>query len=63
MGKTRDLFEKIRYTKKTFHAQLGTVKYRNGMDLTEAKNIKKSQQEYIDELCKIILMTQINLMV
>ena len=51
MGKTRDLFKKIRDTKGTFHAKTGTVKDRNGMDLTEAENIKK-WQEYIEELYK-----------
>ena len=51
MGKTRDLFKKIRDTKGTFHAEIGTVKDRNGMDLTEAENIKK-WQEYIEELYK-----------
>ena len=51
IGKTRDLFKKIRNTKGTFHAKMGTIKYRNGMDLTEAKDIKKRWQEYT-ELCK-----------
>ena len=51
MGKTRDLLKKIRDTKGTFHAKTGTVKDRNGMDLTEAENIKK-WQEYIEELYK-----------
>ena len=51
MGKTRDLLKKIRDTKGTFHAKMGTVKDRNGMDLTEAENIKKLQ-EYIEELYK-----------
>ena len=46
MTKTRDLFKKIRYTKGTFHAKTGTIKDRNGMDLTEAEDIKKRQQEY-----------------
>ena len=50
MGKTRDLFEKIRGTKGIFHAKLGTIKDRNGMDLTETKAIKKSWQEYTEEL-------------
>ena len=50
-GKTRDLFQKIRDTKGTFHAKMGTIKDRNGMDLTEAENIKK-WQEYIEELYK-----------
>ena len=52
MGKTRDLFKKIRDTKRTFHAKTGTIKDRNGMDLTEAGDIKKRWQEYIEELCK-----------
>ena len=52
MGKTRDLFKKIRDTKGTFHANLGTIKGRNGMDLTEAEDIKKRWQEYTEELCK-----------
>ena len=46
MGKTRDLFKKIRDTKRTFHAMMGTIKDRNGMDLTEAEDIKKRWQEY-----------------
>ena len=50
MGKTRDLFKKIRDTKGTFHAKMGSIKDRNGMDLTEAEDIKKSQQEYTEEL-------------
>ena len=48
MGKTRDLFKKIRDTKGTFHAKMGTIKDRNGMDLTEAEDIKKRQQEYTE---------------
>ena len=52
MGKTRDLFKKIRDTKGTFHAQIGLIKDRNGMDLTEAENIKKRWQEYTEELYK-----------
>ena len=52
MGKTRDLFEKIRDTKGTFHANMGTTKGRNDMDLTEAEDIKKKQQEYTEELYK-----------
>ena len=51
MGKTRDLFKKIRDTKGTFHAKMGSIKYRNGMDLTEAKDIKR-WQEYTEELYK-----------
>ena len=52
MGKTRDLFNKIRDTKGTFHAKMGTIKDRNGMDLTEAEDIKKRWQEYTQELYK-----------
>ena len=52
MGKTRDLFKKIRNTKGTFHAKMGTIKDRNGMDLTEAEDIKKRWQEYTEELYK-----------
>ena len=52
MGKTRDLFKKIRDTKGTFHAKMGTLKDRNGMDLTEAEDTKKRWQEYADELYK-----------
>ena len=52
MGKTRDLFKKMRDTKGTFHAKIGISKDRNGMDLTEAEDIKKSQQEYTEELYK-----------
>ena len=52
MGKTRDLFKKIRDTKGTFHAKMGSIKYRNGMDLTEVEDIKKRWQEYTEELYK-----------
>ena len=52
MGKTRDLFKKIRDTKGTLHAKMGSIKDRNGMNLTEAEDIKKRQQEYKDELYK-----------
>ena len=52
MGKTRDLFKKIRGTKGTFHAKMGSIKDRNGMDLTEAEDIKKRWQEYTEELYK-----------
>ena len=52
MGKTRDLFKKIRDTKGTFHAKMGTVKDKNGMDLTEAEDIKKRWREYTEELYK-----------
>ena len=50
MGKTRDLFKKIRDTKGTLHAKMGTIKDRNGMDLTEAEDIKKGCQKYTEEL-------------
>ena len=52
MGKTRDLCKKIRDTKGTFHAKIGSIKDRNGMDLTEAEDIKKRCQEYMEELYK-----------
>ena len=52
MGKTRDLFKKIRNTKGTFHAKMGAIKVRNGMDLTEAEDTKKKWQEYTEELYK-----------
>ena len=52
MGKTRDLFKKIKDTKGTFHAKMGSIKDRNGMNPTEAKDIKKKWQEYIEELYK-----------
>ena len=52
MGKTRDLFKKIRDTKGTCHAKMGSIKDRNGMDLTEAEDIKKRWQEYTEELYK-----------
>jgi len=52
MGKTRDLFKKIRDTRGTFHAKMGTIRDRNSMDLTEAENIKKRWQEYTEELHK-----------
>ena len=54
MGKTKDLFKKIRDTKGTFHAKMGTIKHRNGMDLTEAEDIKR-WQEYTEELDKKVL--------
>ena len=64
MGKTRDLFEKIRDTKGTLHAKMGTIKDRNSMDLTEIKDINKRWQEYTEELYKKkIFMTQIIKMV
>ena len=52
MGKARDLFQKIRDTKGTFYAKMGTIKDRNGMDLTEAEDTKKRWQEYTEELCR-----------
>ena len=52
MGKTRDLFKKIRDSKRTFHAKMGSIKDRNGMDLTEAEDIKKRWKEYTEELYK-----------
>ena len=55
MGKTRDLFKKIRDTKAIFHAKMGSIKDRNGMDLKEAEDIKKRWQEYTEELYKIAL--------
>ena len=64
MGKTRDLFKKMRDTKGTFRAKMGTIKDRNGMDLTEAEDIKKKWQEYTEALYqKKIFMTQIITMV
>ena len=63
MGKTRDLFKKIRDTKGTYHAKMGSIKDRNGMDLTEAEDTMKRQQEYTGELYKEIFMTQIITMV
>ena len=63
MRKTRDLFKKIRDTKGIFQAKMGTKKDRNGMDLTEAEDIKKRWQEYTEELYKKIFMTQITTMV
>ena len=52
MGKTRDLFKKIRDTKRIFHAKMGSIKDRNGMDLTEAEDIKKTWQEYTEIIQK-----------
>ena len=63
MGMTRDLFKKIRDTKGTFNVKMGTITNRNGMDLTEAKDIKRRWQEYIEELYKKHLKTQITMMV
>ena len=62
MGKTSNLFKKIRDTKGTFHAKMGSIKNRNGMDLIEAEDIKKRWQEYTEETYKKILMTQITTM-
>ena len=63
MGKTKDLFKKIRDTKGTFNASMGSIKDRNGMDLTEADDVKKRWQEYTEELYKKIFMTQITMTV
>ena len=63
MGKTRDLFKKMRDTKGTFHAENGSIKDGNGMDLTEAEDIKKRWQEYTGDYTKKIFMTQITMMV
>ena len=63
MGKMRDLFKKIRDIKGTFHTKMDTIKDRNGMDLTEAEDIKKRWQEYTEEFTKKTLMTQIIMMV
>ena len=63
MGKTRDLFKKIRDTKETFHAKMDSVKDRNGMDLTEAEDIKRRWQEYIEDCTKKIFTTQIIMIV
>ena len=63
MRKTRDLFKKLRDTKGTFHAKMGTIKDRSSMDLTEAEDIKKSWQDYIECRTKKILITQITTMV
>ena len=63
MGKTRDLFKKIRDTKGTFHAKMGSIKDRNGMDITEVEDIKKRWQKYTKNCTKKIFMTQIIMMV
>ena len=55
MGKARDLFKKIRDTKETFHAKMGSIKDRNGMDLTEADDIKKRWQEYTDQISRSVV--------
>ena len=60
MGKTRDLLKKIRGTKGTFHAKMGTIKDRNSVDLKWAEDIKKRQQEYTEELCKTDLNDPVN---
>ena len=62
-GKTRDLFKKSRDTKGTFHAKMGSIKDRNGMDITEAEDIKKRWQQYTEELYKKIFTTHIIAMV
>ena len=59
MGKTKDLIKKIRDANRMFHAEMGTIKDRNGIDLTEAEEIRKRWQEYTEELYKTIFMTQI----
>ena len=63
MGKTRDIFKKIRDTKRTFHAKVGSIKDRNGREVTEAEDIKKMWQEYTEELYKKFFTTQIIMMV
>ena len=63
MGKTRDLFKKIRDTKRRFYAKMGTIKDRSGMDPTEAEDIKKRWQEYMKNHTKKIYMTQMIMMV
>ena len=62
MGKTTDLIKKIRHTKGTFHVKMGSIKDRNGMDLTEAEDIKR-WQEYTEELYKKLFMSKIIMMV
>ena len=63
MGKTRDLFKKIRDTKGTFHAKMGTIKDRNGTDLTEAEDVKRGGKNTQKNYTKMIFTTQINIMV
>ena len=63
LGKTRDLFKKVRDTKGLLYAKIGTIMGRNSMDLTEAEDIKKRWKEYTEELYKNILMTQTTMMV
>ena len=62
MGKTRALFKKIRDTKRTFHAKMGSIKDRNGLDLTEAEDVKKRWQEYTENCTKRIFTTKIIMM-
>ena len=62
-GKTRDLLKKIRDTKGTFHAKMSSIKDRNGMNLTEAEDIKKRRQEYTENCTKKIFMSQIIMLV
>ena len=62
MGKTRDYIKKIRDTNRTFHAQMGSIKDRNGMNLTEAEDTRKRWQEYTEDYTKQIFMTQIIMM-
>ena len=63
MGKTRDLFNKIRHTKGTFHTKMGTIKGRHGIDLTESEDIKKRWQVYTENYTKKVLMTWTTMMV
>ena len=63
MGKTRDLFKKIRDTKGPFHAKMGSIKDRNSIDLTEAEDIRKRWQEYTEDYTNKVFMTQITMMV
>ena len=63
MGKTRDLFKKIRDTKGIFHVKMGTIKDRNSRDLTEAEDTKKREEEYTEELYKKVSMNRITILV
>ena len=63
MGKTRDLFKKMRDTKETFHAKMGSIKDRNGMDITEAEDIRRGDKNTQNNCTKKIFMTQIIMMV
>ena len=63
MGKTRDFFKKIRDTKGIFYAKMGTMKYRNGMNIKDTEDVKKRWQEYTEEIYKKIFMIQITTMV